>query len=444
MTSAMPSFRSTPGALQDKRWADYNRAIRSALAEKEGPAPDERTEVLDAVKRIGTAVTAALADPRIVQRLCAALRDAIGADFVYTIGFDPDTHTCHTLGGDERDAGKLGEVFDARHTRDEILASLPPLSDGACVEIAVENSAVAIAEHYRSLGLQRVLHLPLARDGELGGLLLVGRRSSRDAFDAHARAILDGAVASAALALEIDRTRRLLTRTEQLSRYLAANISHELRNTFSVIIGYGEILRDEARRAATLEGTNAAMVERLYTAACEGLEILRPAFELSNPLREQTPLEIEEVAVGALVDELVAERFGHQRPEVGMRTDTDPELPAVRTDRMKLRMILEQILSNAQKFTFTGEVTIVTKTNDDDRVVVAIGDTGPGISHERLAAAFDALAEPQGEAGREPATGLGLYICKQLADKLGAILDVESRLGQGTTVRVTLPLRPPT
>jgi signal transduction histidine kinase len=430
--------------LQQKHWADYNRAIRMALAEKQidSGANDEVGDVLNTVKRIAQTVTANLADAHIVQHLCTAIREGVAADFAYLIGFDPETRTCHTLGGDESEADKRGEVFDARHTRDDILASCPELSGGSCVEIDASATA-AIAEHYRGIGFQRVLHVPLPRADELGGVLLVGRRTSSQAFSDPVREVIAGSISHAALALEIDRTRRQLARTEQLSRYLAANISHELRNTFSVIIGYGEILRDEARRAASLEGTNAAMVERLYTAACEGLELLRPAFELSNPMREQTPLEIEEVAVGALLDDLVAERFAHQRPEVGLNTDVDPELPALRTDRMKLRMILEQILSNAQKFTFTGEVAITAKTNDDGRIVIAIADTGPGISSERLAAAFDALADPKGEATRDPASGLGLYISKQLADKLGAIIDVESLLGQGTTVRITLPSRPP-
>ncbi len=448
MSSALPNSSTPSVGAQEKRWAEYKRAIRQALDDKQAGAQagaqlantanaadvakDTASTILRAVDLIGKAVGSALADQEVVQRVCAALRSAVGADFSYTIGFDPDTHTCHTLGGDELDPAKIAEVCDAKYSRAQILDSLPALAGGDQVEIDVASGTVPLAELYRSLGFQRVLHLPLPRGQELGGVQLVGRRDSRDAFDETARAILDGATPTAALALEIDRARRQLARSEQVSHYLAANISHQLRNTFSVIIGYGEILRDEARRGAQLEGTNSAMVEQVYTAARDGLEILRPVFELSNPRGVHAPVELADVAVSDLVEDLVAERFGQQRPEVGLSSDVDPALPTARTDRMMLRMMLEQILSNAQNFTLSGEVTVVAKSDGDDRIVIEIGDTGPGISEERLAAAFDALAG-------ESASGLGLYICRQIADKLGATLDIESEVGRGTLVRVTLP-----
>ncbi len=442
----MATLRSPAIGAQEKRWAEYKRAIRQALDEKQ-PAPGTKQDgdsgILRAVDLIGKAVGSSLNDPEILRRLCEALRSTAAADFTYTIGFDPETATCHTLGGDDTDALRILEVFDARYTRAKFLESLPALALGERVEIDVAASALPLAEIYRDLGFQRVLHLPLTRGRELGGVLLVGRRNSSTAFDETSRAILDAVAPTAELALEIDRMRRKLARSERVSHYLAANISHDLRNTFSVIIGYGEILRDEARRGASLEGTNSAMVERIYSAACEALDIMRPAFELSNPMREHTPIEIDEVSVSDLVDDLVTEHFAHQRLEVGMSVDIDPALPSVRTDRMKLRMLLEQVLSNAQKFTSTGEITVVAKCGQDQRVAIAISDTGPGISRERLAGAFDALGEPPVPVEGESTIGLGLYICKQLTDRLGADLQVETELGEGTTVRITLPLQPP-
>jgi signal transduction histidine kinase len=164
---------------------------------------------------------------------------------------------------------------------------------------------------------------------------------------------------------------------------------------------------------------------------------------LSDLPYHQTRPTIEDVAVSELLEDLVAERFSHQRIEVDLRTDIDADLPIVATDRTRLRLIVEQVLSNAQKFTVAGEVSVTAKVDDQQRVVVVIGDTGPGISRERIAASFDALAEPSGETEGEIPTGLGLYICKQLADRLGVILDIESEIGTGTTVRIILPNQPP-
>ncbi len=461
MPSATPSPMKPPGGIKDKRWEEYQRAITRALREKQdvandgatepaaSPAPPftataedrpkvERVDVLRAVDQIGKAVAQSLADPAIVLRLCKAIRTAVGADFSYTVGFDPETETCHTLGGDELNPGLVGVVLDATHTRSWTLNSLPTLVGGVAAEIDVAACTLPIGDIYRRLGFQRVLHLPLSRGDEIGGIQLVGRRAANTPFDLNTRAVLDAATPSASLALEIDRVRRQLARSAQVNHYLTANISHELRNTFSVIIGYGEILRDEARQGASLDGANRAMVERLYSATCEGLEILRPAFELSTGLRSDTPVQVEEVDVGQLVDDLVTERFSCQRPEVGIDSNIDPDLPKIRTDAMKLRMILENVLSNAQKFTVAGDITVAAK-RDGDKIAVAIRDTGPGISEERLATVFDELSEsrPADEDGRP--SGLGLYIAKQLADRIGVSLGLESTVGQGTTVTLTLP-----
>lgn len=445
-TFAMPSFPTSSEEAQAKRWAEYNRAVTLALRDKKTAAEPPKLDqalVLRGVDFIGKMVGASIAEPDLVQRFCVALRSAVGAEFSYMIGFDPDTRTCHTLGGDDLDPNRLVEVFDARYTRGEILESLPMLATGNSAEIELENCTLPIAGIYRGHGFRRVIHLPLVRGHELAGIHLIGRRESQSRFEENARQVLAGATPTASLVLEIDHSRRRLARTEQVSHYLTANISHELRNTFSVILGYGDILRDEARRGGSLEGTNGAMVDRLYTAACEGLEMLRPAFELSDLPYQQTRLTIEDVAISELLEDLVADRFSHQRVEVDMRTDIDPDLPIVATDRTRLRLIVEQILSNAQKFTTAGEVSVTGKVDDQKRVVVTIGDTGPGISRERVAASFDALAEPSSATEGEIPTGLGLYICKQLADRLAAILEIESEIGTGTTVRLTLPTQPP-
>ena len=119
-----------------------------------------------------------------------------------------------------------------------------------------------------------------------------------------------------------------------------------------------------------------------------------------------------------------------------------PELPALRTDAVKLRMILKNLVSNAIKFTERGAVR-VTANRSGDRVRLTVSDTGIGIPADELPHVFEPFRQAHGHRSRRAhGAGLGLYIVRRLVDLLGGTIAVDSAAGRGTTFAIELPLVP--
>jgi signal transduction histidine kinase len=116
-------------------------------------------------------------------------------------------------------------------------------------------------------------------------------------------------------------------------------------------------------------------------------------------------------------------------------------VPNVRADRVRLRQILYNLISNAVKFTNRGGMVRIRALCDGDRVSIAVSDTGIGIAPadlSRLYRTFEQLTLPSGD--RPGGTGLGLALTKRLVEMHGGTIDVESRLGSGTTFTVRIPV----
>ncbi|MEJ7597460.1 MAG: ATP-binding protein [Kofleriaceae bacterium] len=134
-----------------------------------------------------------------------------------------------------------------------------------------------------------------------------------------------------------------------------------------------------------------------------------------------------------------------QQKGLVLEVEVAPELPvAIRTDRIRVHQILKNLLSNAVKFTERGQVRLAMVHGSSDDVELAVTDTGIGIPPDKLDWVFEAFAQAEGGTSRKyGGTGLGLSIARQLAERLGGSLRVESMLGHGSTFRLVLPIAGP-
>jgi len=156
------------------------------------------------------------------------------------------------------------------------------------------------------------------------------------------------------------------------------------------------------------------------------------------------PLLLEDVQLPQLLAVLDAEtRETQQKPGVRFEWTIPTDLPALRTDRIKLKVVLKNLIVNAVKFTEAGTVTVDARASDGG-LELSVADTGIGIpeaAHSMIFEAFQQLDSSTTRAHR--GVGLGLYIVSRLLDLLGGRIVVESIVGSGSTFRVWLPLESP-
>jgi len=109
------------------------------------------------------------------------------------------------------------------------------------------------------------------------------------------------------------------------------------------------------------------------------------------------------------------------------------------TDRLKIKEILRNLLDNARKFTSQGGVTVDFKTDNNDRVEFIVSDTGIGIPVEYLPKIFNLFYQVDPLQKEHASAGMGLNIVKGLVERMHGEISVTSKVGQGSTFRVTLP-----
>jgi two-component system, NtrC family, sensor kinase len=137
--------------------------------------------------------------------------------------------------------------------------------------------------------------------------------------------------------------------------------------------------------------------------------------------------------------DLLSQKFKYANIEVDVQLY--PELPSIQASATEIQQVLMNILQNAvyAMEKTGGKITILTGA-DDQNISISINDTGPGIASDNLARIFDPFftTRPVGKG-----TGLGLSICYGIINKMGGRIDVESRLDEGTTFTIVLPLDKP-
>lgn len=234
-----------------------------------------------------------------------------------------------------------------------------------------------------------------------------------------------------------------LIESDRIKKQFVANICHELRTPVSTIIGYGEVLLDP-----DFAGDNRAILERLVNNGQELSQMMDNLLDFSRMEADKLftqfePVNVKEV-LGAL--ELMTQRLIRRRP-IAFRIKLESPIDTIESDAKKLQQILVQLLTNALKFTQQGEIEVRYRTisdGTDEFVEISVSDTGIGIDQRDQEVIFEEFRQLDGSSTRHyGGTGLGLSLCKKLAQSLGGKISVSSELGAGSVFSLLLPVRPP-
>jgi len=241
------------------------------------------------------------------------------------------------------------------------------------------------------------------------------------------------------LSFELDRRNRELSELDRIKSEFFANISHELRTPLTLILSpVQDILethRHLSERVSTALGTvrnNALRLLKLVNDLLDVIRLEEGKFEL-----EKTPVVIDPLV--AAVSESMIHLADVQGVELGMDPGAEDRL--VLGDPAALEKVFINLINNAVKFCPAGGSVSVSTQVVGEGVCVAVRDTGIGISEQDLPHIFERFRQADGSTTRRyRGTGLGLALVKDLVDRHGGSVRVQSSLGKGTTVFVSLPL----
>jgi signal transduction histidine kinase/CheY-like chemotaxis protein len=250
----------------------------------------------------------------------------------------------------------------------------------------------------------------------------------------HAERLQSEATAARELAEDANRTK---------SAFLA-NMSHELRTPMNAIIGYSEMLIEEAEDTGHDESI--PDLKKIHTAGKHLLGLINDVLDISKIEAGKMTLFLEDVAIPTLVSEVAATIHPLvEKNQNKLVIECPADLGNLRADITKVRQTLFNLLSNAAKFTHAGTLTLTVGRKHHqqrDWITFRVADTGIGMTKEQLGKLFQAFVQADASTTRKyGGTGLGLAISRKFCQLMGGDITVASEPGKGTAFTATIPAR---
>lgn len=292
------------------------------------------------------------------------------------------------------------------------------------------------------------------------GVLTIAKPTRRDLLDS----VLRGAMDTRRRVLQLrtqrqdleDRRARLQVVTNQLAtRNLAladalrakdrflSTMSHELRTPLNAVLSYADLLALEID--GPLQEKQHKHVDRIISSARHLLAVIGQVLDYAKLNAGQLGIETTVLDLNAEVEQVVSMMLPEAQTK-GLQLHVEPfptPLPPALGDRLRVRQILLNLISNAIKFTERGEILVRFRHDREETVSVQLIDTGIGISAEKLVPLFEDFYQVDNELARaHEGSGLGLAIAKRLALLMKGGLVVSSQVGVGSVFTLSLPRAP--
>ncbi|WP_306640790.1 PAS domain-containing hybrid sensor histidine kinase/response regulator [Sanyastnella coralliicola] len=272
------------------------------------------------------------------------------------------------------------------------------------------------------------------KDGSIfWGLLSVSQNE-----DENGEIHLDGALRDITKIKEIERQLKIEMQNAEAAtlakQQFLSTISHELRTPLNAVIGLTHLLIDENPREDQLESMKA-----LLYSANSLLGLINDVLDFSKIEAGHVQLTKEKLVLASEAERII-ESFRPQAEQKGidLKVELDERIPQkLFSDKLRLQQVLNNLISNALKFTFHGEVKLsfglVENNRDDVRVRISVEDTGIGIPQNKIDSVFEVFTQASSSTTRKfGGTGLGLAITRNLVELFGGELKVESEAGKGS------------
>jgi signal transduction histidine kinase len=427
--------------------------LQESYANLEGKV-DERTRQLarsvselEALSEVSRAVNSSLQLETVLARILAhacKLADA-GGGAIYVAEAEAGHFRIAATHGMDED---LVRAIRALHVRmgDTVVGQCVAQQDPVQVPDLTAEPDYPLHAAMMKSGIRALLGVPLLREGEVIGALVV-RRKRTGGFADEIVELVKSFAAQSSLAVhnarlfhEIEEKSRELEAASRHKSEFLANMSHELRTPLNAVLGYAELIQDGIYGEVPAKMQD--VLERIQQNGRHLLGLINDVLDLSKIEAGQLTLAPSDYSMRELVldvvsatEALVAEK------KLALEVDLPPDLPRGCGDERRLTQVLMNLVSNAIKFTDAGSIGIRAQV-EDGSFLVAVTDTGVGIAPEDRERIFEEFQQVDSSSTRRKGgTGLGLAITRRIVELHGGRIWVESTPGHGSTFAFTLPLR---
>ena len=248
-------------------------------------------------------------------------------------------------------------------------------------------------------------------------------------------------------AIRLQQARDDAERANRDKSLFLARMSHELRTPLNAVIGYSEIMQEDAEYAG--DEARVKDLARINAAGRHLLSLVNDILDISSIESNKMTLQVSSFQVeGALKTIATTARPLMETNRNRLSVVIDPHLGAIMSDETRLRQAVLNLLSNAAKFTSDGVVSLTARrfrVDGGEWVEIEVRDTGLGISAEDLKVLFQEFRQVNSQASRkQKGSGLGLALSQKLCRMMGGDIFVESELGAGSCFTIRLPAKAPT
>lgn len=216
--------------------------------------------------------------------------------------------------------------------------------------------------------------------------------------------------------------------------------AHDLRNPLGVIQGYGSLLMLDG--SEILNSEQLEYLDEIQKTSQFMLRLINDLLEVAKIESGQLELELEATDISSIIMQSVMfNQLLADSKQIVIRFEADETLPQVRADASRIQQVLNNLISNAIKYSHSHTNVQVGVTQNENNVVISVKDEGQGIPEKELGKLFQAFSKTsvKSTAG-EQSTGLGLLICRQIVEAHHGKIWVESQPGVGSTFYVSLPI----